>query len=235
MFRLEGSNKSAGQLNPQCKMKTNSSIKPAWQFPLALIVACIALKSHVKAEDLTMTIDASRTGAPIHRYVYGQFTELLGNMYEKGVWAEMLSDRKFFYPVDSSQTLNPTNRKARFNRWRPVGPDGFVVMDKTKAFVGEHAPVIKLEGDTPHGITQSGVVVRKGRSYTGYVYLTGDRKANVAVSLIWGDASDQRQTIILDKLSDKYTKFPLNFTAGADTDNARFTVTGTVKRSFHIG
>jgi alpha-N-arabinofuranosidase len=216
-------------------MKTKRSIMTVRQFSLVLIMACVALRSHVRAEDLTMTIDASRTGAPIHRYVYGQFTELLGNMYEKGVWAEMLSDRKFFYPVDSSQTLNPTNRKARFNRWRPVGPDEFVVTDKTKAFVGEHAPMIKLEGNTPHGITQSGLVVRKGRKYTGRIFLAGNRGAKVEVSLAWGEANDQHQTIVLDKLSDKYVKFPLSFTAGADTDNARLTVTGAGTGSFHIG
>lgn len=216
-------------------MKTKRFITPIRQFYLLLIIDCMSLRGHVKAEDLTMTIDASRTGAPIHRYVYGQFTELLGNMYEKGIWAEMLSDRKFFYPVDSSQTLNPTNRKARFDRWRPVGPDGFVVMDKTKAFVGEHAPMIKLEGDTPHGMTQSGLVARKGRKYTGHIFLAGNRGAKVEVSLAWGETNGQRQTLVFDKLSDKYVKFPLSFTAGADTDNARFTVTGTGTGSFHIG
>jgi hypothetical protein len=108
----------------------------------------IALKSHVSAQDLSMTIDASRTGAAIHRYVYGQFTELLGNMYEKGVWAEMLSDRKFFYPVDSSPTLNPVNRKQRFNRWRPVGPDD---LSRWQKFAGV-TRMVQTRRRTPHGI-----------------------------------------------------------------------------------
>jgi alpha-N-arabinofuranosidase len=216
-------------------MKTKPSLMLARQFSLVLIIAGMALTGSVRAEDLAMTIDASQVGAPIHRYVYGQFTELLGNMYEKGVWAEMLSDRKFFYAIDSSETLNPTNRKPRFNRWRPVGPDSFVVMDKTEAFVGEQAPMIKLEAATPHGITQSGVVVRKGRKYTGHIVLAGDRKTKVAISLIWGDGDGQSQTISFDRLSDKYTSFPLSFTAGADTDNGRFTITGTGAGSFHIG
>ena len=205
------------------------------QLPLAVVMVGIALKSHVGAQDLAMTIDASRPGTPIHPYVYGQFTELLGNMYEKGVWAEMLSDRKFFYPVDSSPTLNPVNRKPRFNRWRPVGPDEFIVMDKAKAFVGEHAPMIKLGGATPRGIVQSGVVVRKGRKYTGYIFLAGDRGAKVEVSVVWGEPADQRKTITLGRLSNRYARFPLSFTAGADTDNARFFVTGTGTGTFHIG
>jgi alpha-N-arabinofuranosidase len=195
----------------------------------------MGLRSEVGAQVLSMAIDASRTGAPIHRYVYGQFSELLGNMYEKGLWAEMISDRKFFYPVDSSQTLDPVNTKQNFNRWRPVGPDEFVVMDKTKAFVGVSSPMVRLEGDTPHGITQSGLVLRKDRRYTGHIALAGAPGAKVAVNLIWGDAGDQRQTIVMDALSEDYVKFPLNFTVGADTNNGRLTITGTGTGSFHIG
>ena len=38
-------------------------------------------------------------GAPISPYVYGQFIEHLGRCIYGGLWAEMLEDRKFFYPV----------------------------------------------------------------------------------------------------------------------------------------
>src|SRR5258708_10665467 len=147
----------------------------------------------------------------------------------------MLSDRKFFYSVDSSQTLSPTNRKPRFNRWRPVGPDEFVVMDEANAYVGEHAPMVGLAGDAPHGITQSGLVLRKNRRYMGRIALAGGSGAKIAVSLIWGEGSDQRQIIIPDSRSEKYVKFPLSFTAGADTDNGRLAITGTGTGSFHVG
>src|ERR1041385_6460412 len=191
---------------------------------LVLAFSYLLSNTGASAEDLSMTVDAARTGAPIHRYVYGQFTELLGNMYEKGIWAEMLSDRKFFYPIDSSDTLTPTNRKPRFNRWRPTEAGDFIVMDKSNAFVGEHSPMIKLRGDFGCGITQSGVVVRKGRKYTGYIVLSGTRDANVSVSL-GGERNGPHQTIgRFSRLSKKYTRFPLNFTADMNSDNARFTI-----------
>jgi alpha-N-arabinofuranosidase len=182
-----------------------------------------------------MTIDTGKPGAPIHRYVYGQFTELLGNMYEKGIWAEMLSDRKFFYPVDSSETLNPRNTKRFFNRWRPVGPDAAIVMDKSKVFVGEQSPWVQLAADVPRGITQTGLTVRKGRRYTGHVALFGDSGAKIEVTLAWGDGSDQKQVVTLKSLSSSYESYPLNFTAGGDSDNARFSITGIGKGSFRIG
>ena len=37
-----------------------------------------------------MSIDASETGAPISKYLYGQFLEHGGNIVNDGIWAEML-------------------------------------------------------------------------------------------------------------------------------------------------
>jgi hypothetical protein len=59
----------------------------------------------------TTSVDITKTGAPIHRYTYGMFTELLGNMFDHGVWSEMVSDRKFFYPVDTLSRLIPVNSR----------------------------------------------------------------------------------------------------------------------------
>jgi len=199
--------------------------------------ALVSAESHRDAvgQELSMTVDASKTSEPIHQYVYGQFTELLFNLFEKGLWAEMLSDRKFFYPVDSSKELKPVNRKRDFNRWRPIGPDEFVVMDRQRAFVGEHAPVVKLESDTPHGIVQAGLTLRKDRSYTGRIILAGDAEAKVEISLIWGSDPGDRQTIPVTSLSSEYTKFPLKFTSASDTNDGRLEIIGTGRGSFCIG
>jgi len=184
---------------------------------------------------VAMTVDVSRTSEPIHRHVYGHFSELLDNWFEKGLWAEMLSDRKFFYPVDSSEKLQPENTRRRFNRWRPVGPDAFVVMDRRNPYVGEHSPLIKLEGATPHGIQQAGIPLRKGREYTGRIVLAGDVGARVAVSLVWGPNPTDRQTTSITSLTGSYAKYPLKFTAGGDTEDGRLEITGTGTGAFRIG
>ncbi len=203
------------------------------RFFLVLAVASIALGTNT--QELAVTVDVSKTGEPIHRYVYGQFTELLFNLFEKGLWAEMLSDRKFFYPVDSSKKLKPANAKRNFNRWRPVGPDEFVMMTNENAYVGEHSPLIKLEGGTPHGIRQAGLTLRKDKSYTGRIILTGDNNAKVEVSLVWGPNPGDRQTIPVSSLSGKYTAFPLNFTSGADANDGQLEIVGFGKGTFYIG
>jgi len=46
-----------------------------------------------------VNIDAAKTGHPISKYIYGQFIEHLGRCIYGGIWAEMIEDRKFFYPV----------------------------------------------------------------------------------------------------------------------------------------
>ena len=187
------------------------------------------------AQQLSMTVDAGQSGAAISRYVYGFFTELMANCYEFGMWSEMLYDRKFFYPVDSSKEVTPPNSKRFAVRWRPVGPDAFVVMDRAHAWVGEHSPMVKLEAATPHGIQQGGMAVRKGRKYTGRVVLAAEPGAEVTVSLIWGAGPGDRQTIPIKPLKSEYAKFPLSFSPAADSDNTRLEIVGTGNGSFHIG
>jgi alpha-N-arabinofuranosidase len=199
----------------------------------AMIVGGLSLS--MSAQPVTMTVDASKTGAPITRYMYGFFTELMANCYEGGMWSEMLGDRKFFYPVNSSKELAPPNRRAFVARWRPIGPDEFIVMDREHAYVGEHSPMVKLEAATPHGIQQAGMALRKGRKYSGRVILAAAPGAEVKVSLVWGAGPNDRQSIPIRSLRSGYAKFPLSFTAGGDTDDARLEIVGTGKGSFHIG
>jgi len=181
------------------------------------------------------TINTGKTGEAITPYFYGMFTELLSNMYEKGLWAEMLSDRKFFYPVNSSATLVPQNTKRNFNRWRPVGGDDVVVMDTKKAYVGKHSPEVKVVASTPQGIQQTGIPLKAGKAYAGRIILAGNIGEKVKVSLVWGPNPADRQTIIFNTLTNGYVKYPLAFKAGADAAAGTLEITGTGKGSFHIG
>jgi alpha-N-arabinofuranosidase len=117
----------------------------------------------------------------------------------------------------------------------PIGSDQTITMDVDHPYVGEHTPVVKLSGTEPHGIQQSGLAVRKGKSYTGRIVLTGNPGATVKVSLVWGDRQTDRQTVVIPKLGAGYAKYPLRFQANSDTDDARLEIVGTGTGSFHIG
>ncbi len=189
---------------------------------------------------IVVSIDAAETRAPISPYLYGQFIEHIGDLVNRSVWAEMVDDRKFYYdinskpaPPDSAQ--GPAFRRRRPNRWRPVGPDSSIVMDRDHPYTGKHTPLIRLAGQDPHGIRQSGLVLRKSREYSARVVLQGTSGAAVTVSLVWGSDPGERQTIPIAGLRTSYAKFPLRFTVGADTDDGRIEIVGTGQGSFHVG
>jgi alpha-N-arabinofuranosidase len=66
------------------------------------------------------TIDVSKTGAPISKYIYGQFIEHLGRCIYQGIWAEMLEDRKFYYPVGDKESPWKAVGDARNVRMNPI-------------------------------------------------------------------------------------------------------------------
>ena len=55
-------------------------------------------------------VDASQTGVPISPYIYGQFIEHLGRCIYGGIWAEMLEDRKFYFPAPAPGNIWRTTR-----------------------------------------------------------------------------------------------------------------------------
>jgi alpha-N-arabinofuranosidase len=116
--------------------------------PTLVFAAAAALSAN--AQQLSMTVDGSKTGPPIQPFIYGQFTENANNnFYHGGLWAEMVDDRKFFYPVNSSSDQTPPNSQRASRRWRPVGGEAAVTMDPALAWSGKHSPKITLDPSRP--------------------------------------------------------------------------------------
>jgi len=212
---------------------------------VAIAAALISSAAISQPHPIAATIDASKTGAPISKNIYGQFLEHGGDIVNNGVWAEMLADRKFFYPVASSApTLppvianpggNPRFRRTPTRWWAPVGGDNVVTIDAKAPYAGEHTPLVKLGAKKPHGLSESGIAVRKGKAYTGRIILAGTPSTVVKVTLIWGKEAADRQVITVRQLGSAYRKFPLHFTTAADSDDATLEITATGTGSFHVG
>lgn len=189
---------------------------------------------------IAATVDLTKVSAPISKYEYGMFIEHIGSLIYRSLWSEMLDDRKFYYPIVSTQPESaPPEQGPRFRmmprKWRPVGSDAVVVMDKEHPFVGEQSPRIELDTSTPHGIRQSGLPLVKGNRYIGYVYLRGTPGTRIKVALIWGEGPGERQALSLPPLGSAYRKFPFSFTVHADTADGTFEITGTGSGNFHVG
>jgi alpha-N-arabinofuranosidase len=188
---------------------------------------------------ITANIDASQIGAPVSKYEYGMFIEHIGSTMYSSLWAEMLDDRKFYFQINSKPDDEARRGGGfpgmRLRKWRPVGPDDAVVMDKDKPFVGDQSPRIALDAAAPHGIRQSGLALVKDKQYTGRIYLRGTPGSTVKVSLIWGEGANDRQIISFAALTNQYHKFPLSFTAKADATDGAIEITGSGTGNFHIG
>jgi len=216
----------------------------AWKFlvtkPILLLMASfISTLAWAQNRPVNATIDASKTGAPISKYIYGQFLEHIAGIVNNGIWAEMLDDRKFYFPITSHPPAEPAGqpgfRRVPLRHWMPIGGDQFVTMDTDKPYTGDQSPLIKLDKGEPHGFEQSGLVVRNGKTYTGRIVLAGSTTAAVEVALIWGKEAGDRQTITIFLLDSGYRKFPLRFVAEGDSDDARVEITGTGAGAFHVG
>ena len=215
-------------------------------FGMALLwLTGLSLPAFSQSPTIHVTIDASKTGVPISKYIYGQFLEHGGDIVNTGVWSEMLVDRKFFYPVTASAPIppllmsnaggNPRQRRTPIRWWTPVGGDQAVSMDKKAPYSGEQSPLVKLQGKESRGISQSGIAVRKGHAYTGRIVLAGSPSAVIKVTLIWGKEASDQETLIIHKLGARYRKFPLRYTAAVDTDDATLKITGSGTGSYHVG
>jgi len=172
----------------------------------------------------SVEIDASKTKEPVSKYIYGQFIEHLGRCIYGGIWAEMLEDRKFWYPVtanyDPYKGTRAVAKDGPFpvvgaSPWQIIGDVDSVTMVKENSFVGEYTPLIAVGG----GIAQHDLALRKGKEYVGYVWLKpAAGKTTVRVSLRWGDKGVQSEGIACT--GDRYVKSPLHFRAVSDTERA---------------
>jgi alpha-N-arabinofuranosidase len=50
-------------------------------------------------DPLVVTVDTQQTSDAVSKYVFGRFIEHIGTLIYRSVWAELLDDRKFYFPI----------------------------------------------------------------------------------------------------------------------------------------
>jgi len=199
----------------------------------AMVILALAIspvKTVAAGQAATVTIDTADTGAPISKYIYGQFIEHLGRCIYGGIWAEMLEDRKFYFPITSEYKPYRGTRAVPEDSpyavvgaspWQIIGSPDAVTMVKEDSFVGEHTPLIKQGA----GIQQLDLGLVAHKKYVGYVYLKSQpASSEVSVSMHWGEGAGHSQSISILAAGQAYGKYPLAFTAGTNTDQGKLEI-----------
>jgi alpha-N-arabinofuranosidase len=185
-----------------------------------------------------VAVHVDEVQAPINPLIYGQFIEHLGRCIYGGIWAEMLEDRKFYFPITAEYAPYKSLTDTPFpvvgaSPWEIIGDSSHIVMDKEDSFVGEHSPRIASGA----GIRQHDLALVSGKKYVGYIWLkaAGEKTTKISVTLAWGDAANQRQAMTFDVTPGDYRKFDFEFTAGGDTSKAYLEVRNEGDGSVQVG
>ncbi len=171
-------------------------------------------------ESLEVKLDTTKTGEAISPLIYGQFIEHLGRCIYGGIWAEMLEDRKFYFPITADYAPYRDLKDAKYpvvgaSPWQILGPAEAVTMQTEDAFVGEHSPRLRQGA----GIRQRDLGVVGGRKYVGYLWirpLGGD--ADVQVTLGVEDRADAQERVQLKFTGTEYARKTFSFTAPATSE-----------------
>lgn len=212
------------------------------RYKILLLLAVLTgwLPSVCHAQGISAKIDVTKTRTPITKYHFGQFIENLGNvdvgnLVDDGLWAEILDDRKFFYPVDTITALKPINKRDRVRQWVPLSAADVVRMDSVTPYVGKHSPKITTRAGQPAGIVQAGLAVVKNKRYVGRIVLRGRTDVLVTIRLIWGQKANEQATVSINKLTPAYQKYALNFHCTGSNGNARLEISGSGNGDFSVG
>jgi len=204
------------------------------------IAAVYGEGSAVSKRSFRAELDLAKRNAAISPYIYGQFIEHLGRCIYGGLWAEMLEDRKFFYPVTGRAPVwtlfqpgssswegegHPYELLTR-SPWLVIGDLRNVEMDSIDPYVGEHSPRISAQSTERAGLYQERLHLQAGREYTGrIVFRTGAARNPVSVTLVWGHGFGDRLAISLQNPDMEYHTRHFRFTSGRTTDNGRLEIT----------
>ncbi|MCX7818600.1 MAG: alpha-N-arabinofuranosidase [Kiritimatiellae bacterium] len=175
-----------------------------------------------------ITVEVAAAGAPLDERVYSQFIEHMGRCIYGGIWAEMLEDRKFFYPIRAEYApYGPGVRPSpeapfpilRASPWQIVAEGGAstaVVMVTNRPFAAPHAPRLSVGA----AIQQRYLEIEVGRRYEGCVWARAEgRGARLGVALE-GAVPERHGTFAIG--AGDYEKISFAFVATTTLHDAAF-------------
>ncbi len=169
------------------------------------------------ASPAVVVVDLNADLSEINPRIYGQFIEHMGRCVYGGIWAEMLQDRKFFYPVGMGGVPREPGAESP---WRGSGKEGqaAIGMDTQSPYAGRWSVELSAQADAWAGIRQDGLELCEGRRYTGRVVARkkAEDPVTLEVRLSWGEGERECAIAVLP-LKDTWAPLEFAFTAQAST------------------
>ena len=158
-----------------------------------------------------VSINTETKKEPMSPYLYGQFIEHMGKGIYGGIWAEMLRDRKFYYPPGTKSSPWTTNADTTA-----------IFTDSSKTYSRGNIPGINITGGK-WKLTQDGLALEAGRKYVGrLVFRAGKNMEKVGVSLSSGKEEEEQ---ILELTGHGFVKIPFEVMAKSDTEQGKLSIT----------
>src|SRR5690606_38000026 len=151
-------------------------------------------------------------------------------------WSETLADRKFYYGVLAGRARKPEDRRGAMGfmeKWVAIGPVSAIALDTERAWVGEHSPVVSVDGSQERGMVQHGLALKSGTPYEGRIVLWADPGVTVTVRLVRGNDSKTLSTRV--RASSQWQTQRFRFDPGMDTTDARLEIVGQRRGRFGVG
>ncbi|MDR3111469.1 MAG: hypothetical protein LBU65_17495, partial [Planctomycetaceae bacterium] len=180
------------------------------------------------AQTVDVKIDTAKKGEAISPFIYGQFIEHLGRCINGGgIWAEMLEDRKFFYPVGGKESP-----------WKAIYECN-LRMTEQQPFVGKHSPesfTAETEQSRWLGVWQNGLAVRKGKKYAGYAWIKPSAGIErIEVHFHWSDKKEDHDAFKQPVKAGDYYKVEFVYEPVGDFDNVMLEIAAFGKGTFTVG
>ena len=167
--------------------------------------------------------------------LYGGFIEHIGNLINHSLWSEVLDDRKFYYGILEKPETKPEGRRAAMafvQKWLAVGPMSAIHLDTENAYVGEHSPVVTVNGTQAVGVAQNELALKSTSAYNCRLVLWADAGVKLSARLTWGNDQVEIKKIPGSK---KWKTREFQFNPKVDTTSARLEIVGTGKGRFGLG
>lgn len=158
-----------------------------------------------------ISFDIKKKGEHMSPLLYGQFIEHMGRSIYGGLWAEMLTDRKFYYI--------PGTKKSP---WTISIDSADISLDKSKTFAQANLPVISASGQV--SLIQRALFFEAGKKYEGRLVF----KASSGIKKLSVYARDSTEILIhsQDVSGSDFQTVPFSFVAPTSTEN------GEIKLNF---